>query len=334
MNAKLIVALYDKDNNILNDDFIGQFEISNLSSYHAPPEGHPIISSSGRPSGSFHLTIQSRKVSESGEKLPRYTYDGACQYTRHESATFGRLATSNSDEGYTTWKIQLRRIPVFFRPLDLQPWNRTYPIAQEIFSGTILSVAKQNSFKLAHKILYGRTINKNECGYLTSAKDLWEKILTDEATRSIRLCIYTYVIDDNTWKFSQTGTQYFTDFASKHALHANCAEYVRYAGQFHPRPKFGWDRCDDEWELVFDNWSGTYSPALDLLTKLKELLQFNFPGLNVATYHFTDPLLSASMEEMKAAAEKPKTSSHTLNQLILNQKVSEMESTVKTVKNL
>ncbi len=62
-----------------------------------------------------------------------------------------------------------------------------------------------------------------------------------------------YVIDDNTWRFSETGNKSFTDFASKHALLANYSEYIRYAGEFHPRQKFGWDRCDDEWELIFDN---------------------------------------------------------------------------------
>ena len=321
MAAKLTVALYDKDNDLLSDDYIGQFEISDLSNYRTPAEGHPIVDSDGRHRGYFHLTIESRKVTESSGKLPRYTYDGRCRYTRHDSTTFGHLTMSKSEAGYSTWKIQLRQVPVFFRPYDLQPWNRAYPIAQQIFNGTTRSIAKQNSFKIAYKILYGRAINKKESGYVANAKELWENILSNEKSLSIRLCIYTYVIDASAWRFSETGAGYFTDFASKHALHANCAEYVRYAGQFHPRPKFGWDRCDDEWELVFDNWSGTYSPSPDLLIKLKELLQFNFPGLNIVTYHFKDPLLSKSMEELKVAAEKSKRSSLTLNHLIFNPEI-------------
>src|SRR5689334_17880416 len=70
----------------------------------------------------------------------------------------------------------------------------------------------------------------------------------------------------------------FTDFASKHALLANGSEYVHYAGEFHPRPKYGWNRYDDEWELVFDNASGSYNPNAELLINLIKLWVFNFPG--------------------------------------------------------
>jgi hypothetical protein len=42
---------------------------------------------------------------------------------------------------------------------------------------------------------------------------------------------------------------------------------VRYAGEFHPRPKYGWERWNDEWELVFNNGSGTYSPDAKVKTK-------------------------------------------------------------------
>ncbi len=124
------------------------------------------------------------------------------------------------------------------------------------------------------------------------------------------------MIDDHTWRFSETGRRFFTDFASKHALLANCSESVRYAGEFHPRPKYGWNRCDDEWELVFDNGSGTYAPNADLLVNLKELLLFNFPGLNVVTYDYNDSRLKESMELLKVAMEKYNPITPTLNQLV------------------
>ncbi|CAF3014614.1 unnamed protein product, partial [Rotaria sp. Silwood2] len=92
---------------------------------------------------------------------------------------------------------------------------------------------------------------------------------------------------------------------------------VRYAGEFHPRPKYGWDRCDDEWELVFDNGSGTYAPNPDLLINLKELLLFNFPGLNIVTYEYKDPKLKESVTELKHAVEKYKNSTATIQQLVL-----------------
>jgi hypothetical protein len=124
------------------------------------------------------------------------------------------------------------------------------------------------------------------------------------------------VIDNNTWRFSETGQQFFTDFASKHALLANGSESVRYAGEFHPRPKYGWNRCDDEWELVFDNGSGTYAPTADLLENLKELLLYNFPGLNVVTYDYKDPKLKESIEQLKSEMKKEKHITPTLDQLV------------------
>ncbi|CAF3832275.1 unnamed protein product [Rotaria sordida] len=317
LNAKLTIEIYDKDDDSLNDDYIGQIEIIDLSNYQAPREGHRILDSFGRYKGRFHLTIQSIEISELSKKLPRYTFDGPCRYTRHNSSVVGYLTMLNNECIYSTWKINLRRISVFFRSYERQQWNRQYRIAQTIFGGTPTSIIKQNAFKLAHKLLYRQTIKNNETGRLKNADDLWKLILYDNKTQKIRTCIYTYIIDDNSWRFSETGIGYFTDYASKHALHANCSQSVRYAGQFHPRPKFGWNQCDDEWELVFDNWSGTYAPNANLLNNLKELLEFNFPGLNIVVYDFKNPLLQESMKNLKFAEENNKMNSPCLNNLVV-----------------
>jgi hypothetical protein len=318
LSAKLVVNVYDKDNDALGDDYIGQFEITDLKNYEAPSKGVPILGTSGQIDGYFHLTIESIESPESSMKLPRYTFDGPCYFTRHKSQAMGHLTMLNTDCVYSTWKIQMRQISVFLPPFDRQQWNRQYRVAQAIFDGSPRAVAKQHTLKIAHKLLYGSTLKNDETGRLANADDLWRLILTDDKTKKIRICIYTYVIDDSSWRFSETGTGYFTDYASKHALHANCSESVRYAGQFHPRPKYGWDRCDDEWELSFDNWSGTYAPNQDLLKNLKELLEFNFPGLNISTYDFKDPLMKESMEQLKVEAEKNKKGSGYLKQMFLN----------------
>ena len=308
LNAKLVVSIYDRDDDTPNDDYIGQFEIKNLATYQSPDQGHTILDAKHRPSGSFRLTIESSPSPESSRQLPRYTFDGPCRYSRHGSSSFGRLTSTNDNRIYFTWKIHIRRLFAYFRPHDVQPWNRQYDVAQSIFSGTPRSLMKQNGFKLAHKMLYGRTMKNNASGRLRSAADLWKEIFFDEKSQRIRACIYTYIIDDHTWRFSETGVGFFTDYASKHALHANCSEYVRYAGQFHPRPTLGWDRCDGPWELVFDNWSGTYAPSLTLLDNLKDLLEFNFPGLTVLAYDFKNPLVKESMEQLKSAVERQKDS--------------------------
>jgi hypothetical protein len=309
--------MYDKDDDKIVDDFIGELKIDHLINYHAPLDGHEIIGKSGRHNGHFHLSIRSMESSEETKYLPRYTFDGPCRYSRHDSFAVGRLTMLNTDCVYSTWKIQMRRISVFFRPHERQHWNRKYKAAQVIFGGFPLSLASQSTLKLAHKVLYGRTLKHNENGQLANADHLWKLVFSDRTSHHIKPCVYTYIIDDNTWRFSETDVQFFIDLASKHALLANGSEHVRYAGEFHPRPKYGWDRCDDEWELVFDNGSGTYAPNADLLINLRQLLLFNFPGLNVVTYDYKDPELKESMEQLKEAVEKYQNSTVTLQQFVL-----------------
>ncbi|CAF1114364.1 unnamed protein product [Rotaria sordida] len=296
LNAKLTVKIYDKDDSKILDNYIGGFEILDLINYYAPVKGHQIIDSFNRHHGFFHLSIQSMESSEETIHLPRYTFDGPCRYSRHDSFAVGRLTMLNADCIYSTWKIQSSTNDIWQSPLSL---------------------ASQNALKLAHKVLYGRTLKYNENGQLNNANDLWKCIFSDRTTKRIKPCIYTYVVDDNTWRFSETDVQVFADFASKHALLANASEYVRYAGQFHPRPKYGWDNCDDEWELVFDNGYGTYAPDINLLINLKDLLLFNFPGLHIVTYEYDDPKLKESMAALKHATEKYKNSTTTIQQFVL-----------------
>ncbi|CAF4119910.1 unnamed protein product [Rotaria magnacalcarata] len=137
----------------------------------------------------------------------------------------------------------IERIDYFLDPTEKQKWSPSYKAAQTIFEGPM-------SFGVQSLINH----------------DFW-KLLCDETTLQIKPCVYTYIIDDLAWRFSETGASFFLDFASKHALHANCSETVRYAGEFHPRPICGWDRFTsaseldfDQWELVINNGSSTYAP--------------------------------------------------------------------------
>ncbi|UJR14277.1 hypothetical protein I4U23_001267 [Adineta vaga] len=321
-NAKLIVKLYDKDDEKLADDYIGRFIVDDLIDYQPPQKGHKIIGAFGQYNGRFYLSIQSMQSSDETKRLPRYTFDGPCRYFRHDSYAIGRLTMLNADCVYSTWKIPMRRISVYFPPYQRQHWNTHYRSAQVIFGKCPVSLLSKTTIKLTHKALYGRTVKHNENGHLNSADDLWKHVFVDKTTKRIKPSIYTYVIDNYTWRFSETGGQFFTDFASKHALLANGSEYVRYAGEFHIRPKNGWNHWNEtnddsnEWEIVFDNGSGTYAPSSDLLNNLKELLLFNFPNLNVVTYDFKDPKLKKSVEELKAAMEKYKSVTKALDQLV------------------
>ncbi|CAF1058392.1 unnamed protein product [Rotaria sordida] len=310
--AKLTVKIYDKEDGKLADSYIGRVVITDLINYDPSLKGYKIIGPFNQYNGRFHLSIQSKKVSKETKQLCEYAYDGPCRYSRHDCIAVGRLTMINTDCLYPTWKIQMKRISHFFPPNARQYWSRQYQSARTIFGDYPLSIVLQAGIKLAHRTLFRKTLTHNDTGQLKSADDLWKFLLFDKATKKIRPCVYTYIIDDNTWRFSETGNQFFTDFASKHAILANCSEYILYGGQFHPRPKYGWNRLNDEWELVFDNVSGTYAPNGDLLVNLKALLLFNFPGLNIVTYNYKDPKLKQSLEDVRLAAEKFKYSTETL----------------------
>jgi hypothetical protein len=170
-------------------------------------------------------------------------------------------------------------------------------------------------------MLYARTSN-NGFGVIESGADVAALLRAGRSSRPgpcnasqyanrMKPAVYTYIIsaEDDSLRFSETGAAFFVDFASKHALHSNCAESVRYSGEFHPRPKGGWQNFTDdtqdedvEWEMVIDNNSGTYSPDPALLPQLKELLEYNFPGFSFVALSFKDPKLKESTDACRAYA--------------------------------
>lgn len=89
----------------------------------------------------------------------------------------------------------------------------------------------------------------------------------------------TYVLGhDGFLRFSTTGTGFFKDFLSKHAVHADCARAVRFAGEM-----FAYQGV-----LHVDNGSGTYGPKSDDLPKMQAVLLANFPDLKVQVHPFED----------------------------------------------
>lgn len=290
-NAKLLLQIFDKKDGKTEDDLIGELKISDLVHCHASPSGHTLLSSSGQHIGRFHLTVQLTVASADSQQLPRYIFDGPVRYSRYDCISTSPLDAVNDDCTNSIWKIHLRRVSCFFPSEKRQKWNRLHKPARDLLSSySTPSIARD-------------VVNRSESGRITGASDLWKWIFLDRATEQIQPRIFNYVIDDTTWEFSETGHQFFGASANKHILLANCSEFVCFAGEFHLRPKFGWTRVNDEWELVFDNASGTYSPNAALLTNLKELLVFNFPGLNVVTCDYKDPMLKDSIEQLELAVQ-------------------------------
>lgn len=192
----------------------------------------------------------------------------------------------NDQRLYSTWKLHIKGVPLYFGD-NFQHWNTNYKAAQSIFQGPT-SLAIRSTIQAGHRLLYARSTT-NGFGIITSPEETFTLLRGGRGKEGHRVkpAVYTYVIsgDDETFRFSETGAAFFVDFASKHALHSNCAETVRYSGEFHPRPQGGWENFNDQisdsdihWELVIDNNSGTYAPDKALLPVLQSLLQYNFPG--------------------------------------------------------
>jgi hypothetical protein len=195
-----------------------------------------------------------------------------------------------------------------------QHWNKNYDAAQRIFQGPT-SMAVRRVIRSGHQLLYSRTAD-NGFGVIDDAAGfigLLKTKVNDGSVQRVKPAVYTYIIasSDDCLRFSETGAAFFVDFASKHALHSNCGETVRYSGEFHPRPQGGWENFSDDtpddavqWELVIDNNSGTYSPDKSMLPALRALFEYNFPGLTFCTMDYKDEELKKSREACREYALK------------------------------
>ncbi|THG96956.1 hypothetical protein EW145_g7687 [Phellinidium pouzarii] len=306
--AVLQVEVMDKDEGSVHDDYIGKFTTT-VSPGTKKVEIISTLTKSVK--GTFWLEVISVPSAHLTER--RYTFDGPIRFTRHFSPTIGLLTKINDERLYSTWKLHLKGVPLFFRD-EFQHWNTDYRAAQMIFGIGPASLAVRSTIRSGHRMLYARS-TRNDSGVIQAREDVYNLLRgwKDTAEHRMKPAVYTYIIaaGDDTFRFSETGAAFFVDFASKHALHANCAETVRYSGEFHARPAGGWQRFSDEtpddqveWELVIDNNSGTYSPDAMLLPDLKALLEYNFPGFNIYALDRQDPALEESREACRAYALK------------------------------
>ncbi|KAJ7063724.1 hypothetical protein C8F01DRAFT_88658 [Mycena amicta] len=305
-HANLSIEVLDKDDGAKADDFIGKFTVSVAAGAKEAEIEGPLLRRAG---GTFWLKIDSTPSSKTDLKAYPYMFDGPIRYSRHFSPTVGLLTNSTSEDRarlYSTWKMYIKGIQRFFGD-NYQQWNHNYKAAQSIFGPGPSSLAVRSGIMAGHRLLYARATT-NKFGVIENGADVLN--ILRGGTR-VKPAVYTYIIsaEDDSIRFSETGAAFFVDFASKHALHANCHTTVRYSGEFHPRPEGGWAAFKDEtsdadvkWELVIDNNSGTYSPDKNLLPTLQALLEYNFPGVAIYALDREDPALTESREACRAYA--------------------------------
>jgi hypothetical protein len=116
--------------------------------------------------------------------------------------------------------------------------------------------------------------------------------LIDFGLRDGRRRKFTYVLMPDKLYMSETGPAVY-DIISKHAMHANAAEEVVFAGELLEGVLNG----AAHHTFVLDNRSGTYAPRAEDLPLLREVFMRNFFGVDVEVYDQDYPAL----QELRAS---------------------------------
>lgn len=227
-----------------------------------------------------------------------YTAGGALQgqnaYKRYANVIAGILRTSSGTtheaiRPFYTYAVQIFHINDVFGK-KRQGWNTNYDSAIKIYGQGATSAIVRQTIRNMHAELYKTGLQPSTKGYLRSGKDFLA--LLQFGWCGGRPRVFTYALLPTHMYFSETGASFFQDFTSKHAMHANAALEVVFAGEFHIRHNNG------KFQFVIDNNSGTFSPSKDSLPLLKKVLELNFPDLEVIVYDFKDENLKKSLQEM------------------------------------
>ncbi|KAG0370526.1 hypothetical protein BC939DRAFT_446643 [Gamsiella multidivaricata] len=248
------------------------------------------------------IIIQTTGVRCAGKSaaLTKASTKGPARYSRHTSYAAGVLTREKTYEFYT-YRIRLYHLFDVFGTDERyhQHWNTEYDAAKRIFADNLEGLNIRNALHSQHSYLYrhGRNTIYDS---LATAED-WGKLLhgdrlKKDPNQDLKTVVFTYSIVPKGFYFSETGTAFFQDFMSKHAMHANRAQQVMYSGEFR---LFRDKLHNDDWTLLIDNNSGTYAPKKEDLLKLKELFELNFPDLVVMPLDHEDPYLKEIREATK-----------------------------------
>ncbi|KAF9188340.1 hypothetical protein BGZ51_000660 [Haplosporangium sp. Z 767] len=232
--------------------------------------------------------------------LTKPSTSGPVQYSRHTSYAAGILTSEKKYEFYT-YRMRLYHLYDVFGTdaRHYQHWNVDYDAAKRIFADTLEGLNIRSALHSQHSYLYRHGRN-TVYGALDSAQDLSQLLhgerLKEDPKHDLKTVLFSYSIVPRGLYFSETGTAFFQDFMSKHAMHADRAEEVMYSGDF----RLFMDEQSARWTLLIDNNSGTYAPKKEDLCKVKQLFELNFSDLMVKALDREDPYL----EEIREATKK------------------------------
>ncbi len=217
-------------------------------------------------------------------------------YSVHKNVVTGLLAYQRF-QSHKTYVVHLKGIEETFGSYRAE-WNKSHKRAQKIFGRSPAGMLIRKAIQWEHMSLYRkqtRLISQYASDVLLTGCDFLK--LINYGVKKNAHCAYTYVVVDKGLYFSETGIMFSKDLLSKHAVHANAASSVRYAGEFYVqwRPKEGMgtkqtpcrNMGDYDWTLVVNNNSGTYAPQSGKpLEMMKSLLKRNFPDLELKVEAF------------------------------------------------
>ncbi|KAF8924299.1 hypothetical protein EDD21DRAFT_391441 [Dissophora ornata] len=233
--------------------------------------------------------------------LTKASTKGPARYSRHTSYAAGVLTREKKYEFYA-YRVRLYHLFDVFGTdtRHYQHWNTEYVAAQRIFADNLEGLNIRNALHSQHAYLY-RHARNTVYDSLVTAED-WRKLLHGDRLKKdpdqdLKTVVFTYSIVPKGFYFSETGTAFFQDFMSKHAMHANRTQEVMYSGEFR---LFRDVNHNDDWTLLIDNNSGTYAPKKEELEKVKKLFELNFPDLVVMALDREDPYV----KEMKRATKR------------------------------
>ncbi|KAF8942184.1 hypothetical protein BGZ47_006754 [Haplosporangium gracile] len=230
---------------------------------------------------------------------------GPARYSRHTSYAAGVLTQDKKLEFYT-YRIRLYHLVDIFGTDSqfYQGWNKAYEASKRIFAETLDGTNIRNVLHSQHALLY-RHGRSTIYGSVATANELGELLHGDRlrtgSDQDLKTVVFTYSIIPKGMYFSETGTAFFQDFMSKHAMHANRATEVLFAGEFR---LYRDEDHNNDWSLLIDNNSGTYAPSKDQLDKVQQMFQLNFPDLVVRAVDREDPYLKNLVEATKKAEEE------------------------------
>ncbi|KAF9896396.1 hypothetical protein BX616_007540, partial [Lobosporangium transversale] len=234
--------------------------------------------------------------------LEKASTRGPARFSRHTSYAAGVLTREKAFEFYT-YRVRLYHLFEVFGndPRFYQHWNTEYDAAKRIFADSLEGLNIRNALHSQHSYLY-RHSRTTLYDQLETADHLGQLLHGDRLKKDqnldLKTIVFTYSIVPKGLYFSETGTAFFQDFMSKHAMHANRATEVMYSGEFR---LFRDPDHNDDWTLLIDNNSGTYGPKKEELWKVQRVFELNFPDLVVRAVDREDPYLLEIKEATKQA---------------------------------